>query len=82
MPVSRTMWERGLRSDHAKWKRAAMIDLQEKTKEVTRKWKEGFAALKAENDRLQLEAKETYHNDIVAADTHLREQLAMGPPKD
>ena len=82
MAVSRTMWERGLRSDLAKWKRAAAIDREERVKVITKRWKDGFRALKEENDRLQLENQETYHNDIVAAETHFREAMAMGPPKD
>ena len=82
MAVSRTVWENGLRRDLAKWKRAARIDFDERVREITRRWKEGFARLKEENDRLQLEAKEKYHEDIVSAETHFREALAMGPPKD
>ncbi|NWG75976.1 MAG: hypothetical protein HXY24_15475 [Rubrivivax sp.] len=82
MAVSKTMWLKGLREDLAKWKRAAAIDRSERVKEITRKWREGFAALKAENDRLQRENEEQYHNDIVAAETHFREAVEMGPPKD
>ena len=82
MAISRTMWERGVREDYAKFKRAAAIDRAERVKEITRKWKEGFVNLKAENDRLQIENTETYHDDMVSADTFLREQIAMGPPKD
>lgn len=41
-------------------KKALMADRLEKTKEITRKWNEGFRALKEENDRLQKEVKEWY----------------------
>lgn len=79
--VSRSNWEKGWREDTAKWRSSAAIDRDVETKEISRKWKEGFKALKEENDRRQLECKETFYEKMRENDTWLKEQLAMGPPK-
>jgi F0F1-type ATP synthase membrane subunit b/b' len=47
------MWLKGMREDNAKVVANAHDEFKEKTKEITRRWKEGFAALKAENDERQ-----------------------------
>lgn len=81
MATSRVLWERGLREDHAKLAANIRFERDGKIKEIRVKWREGFKALKKENDRLLLEVQETFHNGMAANDTWLREQLSMGPPK-
>jgi len=60
---------------------ALILERKKATKEVSDIWKSGHKKLKEENDKLQIENNETYHNDIVSADTHFREAIAMGPPE-
>ncbi len=82
MPVSRTMWLRGLNEDYAKMRMNARDERDEKTKEITRKWKEGFKALKEENDRLQRECIEAYNREITELASMHKTSLAQGPPTD
>ena len=80
MPVSRTMWLRGIREDAAKMKGNAKDERQARVVEITRKWRDGFRALKEENDRLQLENEETYRREIAEIDAMTARQIAQGPP--
>jgi len=80
MAISRSAWERGIRTDYIARKKAIRDARDTKTVVISEKWRSGFRDLKAENDRLQIERDETYHRDMVENDTWLREQLALGPP--
>jgi len=82
MPVSRTMWLRGLNEDYSKMKMNARDERDEKIKEITRKWKDGFRALKEENDRLQRECFEAYNREIAELSASYKTSLAQGPPTD
>jgi len=82
MPVSRTMWLRGIYIDAAKMKSNARDDRDDRVKEISRKWKEGFAVMKAENDRLQKECEATFHQEILSIDAMTKSQIAQGPPTD
>ena len=48
-------------------KKAAMDARNAKTAEITRLWREGFAQLKADNDRLQKERDEQFKSDMAEA---------------
>ena len=82
MAVSRSMWLRGINEDFQKWKRAAVIDRAEETKSISLKWKNGFAALKVENDQLQEARDEKFKADLAAARAQYNSWLAQGPPSD
>lgn len=82
MAVSRTMWLKGLREDLSKWMRAAAIDKNEETKAISLRWKNGFQALKVENDQAQEARDEKYKADIAAARADYNARLAQGPPAD
>jgi hypothetical protein len=82
MAVSRTMWLRGIQMDAAQMRRNAVDEKNAKTKEITGKWREGFAVLKAENDRLQLEASLVYKTEVARIDASVKQWIAEGPPKD
>ena len=82
MPVSRTMWLRGIQIDAAKMKMNAMDDRKVRVKEITQKWRDGFKALKEENDRLQVLNKDTYEDEIGEINEMTRSQIAQGPPTD
>lgn len=82
MGVSRYMWERGLRSDFAKLREHAVDERDQKVKEVSMKWKEGYKVLKEENDRMQRELNEWYKNEMASIDADLKRLLAAGPPKN
>lgn len=49
----------------AEEKKAIAAARNAKTVEITRLWREGYAAVKAENDRLQRERDETYRSDMA-----------------
>lgn len=78
--VSRTMWLRGIRADAAKMKANAHDDFKEATREISRKWKEGFRALKEENDSLQVQAKNRLTTELQSIDAMTAQQIAQGPP--
>ena len=80
MPVSRTMWLRGIRADAATMKAGAGDERKARVAEITRKWRDGFRALKEENDRLQRENEETYRREIAEIDRMTAAQIAQGPP--
>jgi outer membrane biogenesis lipoprotein LolB len=82
MGVSRTMWLRGINEDAAKMRGNARDERDERTKEITRKWKDGFKALKEENDRLQRENVETFNREIADIDAMTKSQIAQGPPRE
>lgn len=82
MGVSRTMWLRGLNEDYAKMRMNARDERDAKTKEITLKWRDGFKALKEENDRLQRERDEAYRTEIAELEAMHKQALAQGPPKD
>jgi hypothetical protein len=82
MAVSGTMWLRGLNEDYAKMKMNARDERDEKTRALTQRWKEGFKALKEENDRLQRERDEAYNREIADLAASYRGSLAQGPPRD
>ena len=81
MAVSRSMWERGLRSDFAKLRMNATDERDEKVKYISGRWKDGFKMLKDENDRLQRETADWYRRELADIDADFKRQLAAGPPK-
>jgi hypothetical protein len=81
MAVSVSLYRKATYQLHAKAALNIRRERDQTTVEITRKWKDGYKALKEENDRLQLENNETFHEKMCANDDWLKEQLAMGPPK-
>jgi hypothetical protein len=51
------------------------------TQEITTAWKQGFARLRAENDRMQQQAAAEYQQRMKDVDVWLNQQLAAGPPQ-
>ena len=82
MGVSPSMWKRGWQIDCAKMRDNARFERDMKTKEITQKWRDGFANLKAENDRLQKERDDLYHQEMVEIDATYARAIAQGPPPD
>jgi hypothetical protein len=82
MPVSKTMWLKGLNEDFAKMKMNARDARDTKVREITTRWREGFKALKDENDRLQLECSDAYKKEIEELEAMHEASIAQGPPTD
>ena len=80
MAIARHVWFAGLRRDYSDRKRTIVAQRNERTRDISLAWKNGYAALKAENDRLELERNEEFQDSMVANDRWFQEQLAMGPP--
>ena len=82
MGVSRTMWLRGILTDAAKMKDTARRERNERTKEITKRWNEGFKKLKEDNDRQQRSSAETFKREIKEIDQMTQAQIAQGPPAE
>ena len=82
MGVSRTMWLRGILTDAAKMKDTARRERNERTKEITIRWNEGFKKLKDDNDRQQRSNAETFNREIKQINQMTQAQIAQGPPAD
>lgn len=82
MAVSKEMWLKGLHSDAAKMKANARDERDKRVVEITRKWRDGYKALKEENDRLQKESQLGYVKEMEDVDAWLSMQINKGPPKD
>ena len=80
MAESRSAFQVRVRKEAGARKREVRKERDAEVRAITSDWKEGFANLKEENDRLQLEANEIYRESILEDDAWLREQLAAGPP--
>ena len=80
MPVSRTMWLRGIQEDASKMKANARRERDERTREITRRWTAGYKALKEDNDRQQRSNVETYNGEIKGINQMTAAQIAQGPP--
>ena len=81
MAVSRTMWLRGIMADAAKMKHNARNERDERTREITKRWNEGFKTLKQDNDRQQRSNEETYKREIKEINQMTQAQIAQGPPE-
>ena len=82
MAVSRTMWLRGIMADAAKMKDTARRERNERTKEITKRWNNGFKELKLDNDRQQRSNEETFKREIKEINQMTQAQIAQGPPAD
>jgi len=78
MAESRYTWERGVRADYAQRKREAYAQRDERTHDISLAWKEGFARLKQENDRMQLERDQEFKTTLASLEASLRQTLATG----
>ena len=74
------MWLRGLNIDYARLKTAALINRNERTKEITKIWKDGFRRLKEENDNYQQRSLDDYRKEYAENYAWYQEQVAKGPP--
>lgn len=82
MAVSRSMWLRGIMADAAKMKNNARNERDERTREITKRWNEGFKKLKEDNDRQQRSNEETFKREIKEINQMTQAQIAQGPPAD
>lgn len=81
MAVSRSVYERATRELAHKSRDNIRRERDETVREITRVWREGFANLKADNDRRQVELARWYKMKMDEVDAWLRAQLAAGPPQ-
>jgi hypothetical protein len=82
MPVSRTMWLRGLNEDYGKMKFNAREERDDQIKVITQKWRDGYKLLKEENDRMQKENEDKYKAELAELLRSHNASLAQGPPTD
>jgi hypothetical protein len=75
------MWLRGINQDAATMRATARSEFREKTEYITRRWKDGFKALKEENDSLQKEASAWLKAELADIETLTRQHIAQGPPE-
>jgi len=78
--ITRAMWEKGIQIDAGKMRWSATDDHKQRIAVITKKWKEGFAQLKEENDRLQEEDKAKHAADLEEIKRFVVEQRAQWVP--
>ena len=80
MPVSRTMWLRGIEIDSTKMKRNARDERDARTKNISALWKNGIKFLVEENDKMQAEHRIANDEANRVINTFTKPPLYMGPP--
>lgn len=79
MPISKQGWINEVRYHAARLKAQAREEREARKGDITLRWKNGFRALKEENDRLQRESEEKYKKDITDIDAESTRRIAGGP---
>ena len=80
MPVSRTMWLRGINIDAAKMKSNARLERDGRIKNITALWKSGIKFLVDENDKMQAENAAAHAKENEVINSYTKPPLYMGPP--
>ena len=77
MGSQKSMIIRQAHRDHALRKKAISVERIERVKAITAAWKDGFNALKIENDRLQDDLMDWYSDEHGKNDEKLRNEISM-----
>jgi len=80
MAMSKWEWERQVRNEGAKMREESRLERVRRTKDITQRWRDGFALLKSENDRMQAELKEWWELDQDQIKNYVIENLERGAP--
>ena len=78
--VSRTMWLQGIYHDAATMRSNARAENRKYVSDTSEIWRNGFKALKEENDRRQAEGKAWLQKELADIDAMTKAQIAQGPP--
>ena len=82
MAISKSAWYRRYLSEASEMRQTARVQRAERIRDISLKWKEGFAALKAENDRLQREAAEEYGAELIRIQGWINQKAVEPPPAE
>ena len=80
MAVSKTEWQRQVRADGAMMKDEHRRERFRRIAEITKMWRDGFQALKEENDRMQKELKDWHELEELQIRNYVIENLQRGGP--
>lgn len=73
--VSKSAWVSAARSEAAVDREGVRGERDARTLAITKEWKEGYAALKLENDSLQKSRDQEYKDDMISIDEVLADEL-------
>ena len=81
MAEKKADFEKRIRNEGAKMREESRQERIRRTKEITQRWKNGYAALKQENDSLQMESSKWFDRETTELNELQKLQLSEPPPE-